>query len=330
MKHFLLWLTSVLLCSANLAHAASNTVRVGVLEFGTVNWELEVMRTQELAKKRGVDLVIVPVASGDASTVALQGGSVDVIVSDWLWVSRQRSDGNLFAFVTYSNAVGALVVPAQSTIKSIADLKGKKIGVSGGPYDKIWTLLRAHAQRNLNLDLNKAASPSFGAPPLLNELTQRGQLDAVLNTWPFTARLQAKGMQPLVQLSDVLAGLGIHQPIPLIGWVFKEDWANQNKTTLNQFLAASAEAKQLMKTSDAVWGPLKPRMRAEDEAIFTQLRDTFRAGIPGCLDATALKNINQTHKILFEVGGEKLAGKSEALAPGTFWAGFHDPACAKP
>jgi NitT/TauT family transport system substrate-binding protein len=85
-----------------------------------------------------------------------------------------------------------------------------------------------------------------------------------------------------------------------------------------------------MKTSDAIWGPLKPRMRAEDEAIFTQLRDTFRAGIPGCLDATALKNINQTHKILFEVGGEKLAGKSEALAPGTFWAGYQEPACTKP
>ena len=330
MKHFLLWLTSLLLCSANVAYAAGNTVRVGVLEFGTVNWELEVMRTQELAKKRGVDLVVVPLASGDASTVALQGGSVDVIVSDWLWVSRQRADGNPFAFVTYSNAVGALVVPAQSTIKSIADLKGKKIGVSGGPYDKIWTLLRAHAQRNLNLDLTKAASPTFGAPPLLNELTQRGQLDAVLNTWPFTARLQAKGMQPLVQLSDVLAGLGIYQPIPLIGWVFRDDWASQNKATLNQFLAASQEAKQLMKTSDAIWGPLKPRMRAEDEAIFSQLRDTFRAGIPACLDVNTLKDVRQTYKILFEVGGEKLAGKSETLAPGTFWAGLHDPACAKP
>ncbi|TXT39806.1 MAG: ssuA [Comamonadaceae bacterium] len=329
MKNLILWLTSLLLFSLNLAHAANQTVRVGVLEFGTVNWELEVMRTQELAKKRGVDLVIVPLASGDASTVALQGGSVDVIVSDWIWVSRQRADGRLFSFVTYSNAVGALVVPAQSTIKSVADLQGKKIGVSGGPNDKIWTLLRAHAQRNLNLDLAKATQPSFGAPPLLNELVQRQQLDAVLNTWPFTARLQAKGMRQLVDLPDVLAGLGIHQPIPLIGWVFKEDWAEQNKALLNQFLAASLEAKQLMKTSDVVWDKLKPKMRAEDDAVFVTLRQTYRAGIPACLDQTTRNNIALTHKILFEVGGEKLAGKSDTLAPGTFWAGY-EAACPKP
>ena len=31
---------------------------------------------------------------------------------------------------------------------------------------------------------------------------------------------------------------------------------------LNKFLAASLEAKQLMKTSDAVWDKLKPKMRA--------------------------------------------------------------------
>ncbi|MEO6353696.1 MAG: hypothetical protein ABIO19_14415, partial [Burkholderiaceae bacterium] len=52
-------------------------LRVGVLEFGTVSWELEVIQSRELARKRGIDLQIVPLASGDASTVALQGGAVD-------------------------------------------------------------------------------------------------------------------------------------------------------------------------------------------------------------------------------------------------------------
>ena len=110
MKHLLkiaIWL--VLSLSGIAFSAPLTTIRVGVLSFGTVAWELEVMRSHELAKKRGVDLVIIPLASGDASTIALQGGSVDVIVSDWLWVSRQRADANLFSFVTYSNAVGSVV-----------------------------------------------------------------------------------------------------------------------------------------------------------------------------------------------------------------------------
>ncbi len=196
----------LLLALSGLAHAAAATpIRVGVLGFGTVNWELEVMRSHELAKKRGVDLVIVPLASGDASTIALQGGSVDVIVSDWLWVSRQRADNNKFSFVTYSNAVGSVIVDKDSAIKTLADLKGKKLGISGGPNDKIWLLLRAYSQRNLGADLAATALPTFGAPPLLNELMQRQQLDAVLNTWAYTARLEAKGMTRLIELPEILA-----------------------------------------------------------------------------------------------------------------------------
>src|SRR5450830_403929 len=95
-------------------------LRIGVLEFGTVNWELEVIQTRELAKKRGIDLKIVPLASADASTVALQGGAVDMIVSDWIWVSRQRAESNLYAFAPYSNAVGALMVRSDSGIRQLA------------------------------------------------------------------------------------------------------------------------------------------------------------------------------------------------------------------
>ena len=131
------WL--LLAMAATLSHAADGggtTLRVGVLQFGTVNWELDVMQANKLAHKRGLNLKVVPLASGDASTVALQGGAVDVIVSDWIWVTRQRADGMNVSFVPYSNAVGSLMVKADSGVRSLADLKGKSIGISGGPFDK--------------------------------------------------------------------------------------------------------------------------------------------------------------------------------------------------
>ncbi len=324
---FLLFALSL---AASLAQAdAPRTIRVGVLEFGTVNWELDVIQRLALAKKRGVDLVVVPLASGDASTIALQGGAVDVIVSDWLWVSRQRANSNLFSFVTYSNAVGAVVVPADSGIKTIADLKDKKIGISGGPFDKVWLLLRAHAQRKLGMDLTKAAAPTFGAPPLLNELIQRQQLDAVLNTWPYTARLEAKGMRSLIEVPEILAGLGVRKPVPLIGWVFREDWANSNKDVLNNFFEASREAKKIMQGSDEEWNKLKPKMKAESDAVFLSLRQKFRDGIPGCMNEDTLKDITATYKVLADIGGEKLVGKADKLSPGTFWSGF-ESRCAVP
>lgn len=318
----------LLLTLSSAAFAAAPTqIRVGVLSFGTVNWELEVMRSHNLAKKRGIDLVVVPLASGDASTIALQGGSVDVIVSDWLWVSRQRADANLFSFVTYSNAVGSVIVDKDSPIKTLADLKGKKIGVSGGPSDKIWLLLRAHSLRNLGADVANTALPTFGAPPLLNELMQRQQLDAVLNTWAYTARLEAKGMQRLIELPEILAGLGVKGAIPLIGWVFREDWAAKNQDALNAFFTASAEAKQRMLTDDE-WLAIKPKMKAENDAIFISLRDKFRAGIPKCAP-TPMADITLTYQVLADIGGEKLVGKATQLSKGTFWPGYQSP-CNRP
>jgi len=302
-------------------------LRIGVLEFGTVNWELEVIQTRELAKKRGIDLKIVPLASADASTIALQGGAVDMIVSDWIWVSRQRAESNLYTFAPYSNAVGSVMVKAESEIRKLADLKGKKLGVAGGPADKIWILLRAYAQRKLGADLTHFTEPSYAAPPLLNELILRGQLDAVLNTWPYAARLEVGGMRTLIELPEMLKGLGVEKPIPLIGWVFREDWASANTALVKNFLDASFEAKAILATSDDQWSQIRPKMRVENDVVFKALRAKFRAGIPSCSDQDTLNAVAATFKILADIGGEKLVGKSKSLSSGTFWPGFSLPQC---
>src|SRR3546814_4565471 len=87
-----------------------------------------------------------------------------MIVSDWLWVSRQRAEGKPFTFVPFSSAVGSLMVPADSPIRSLADLKGKKIAIAGGPLDKGWLLLRGLTERRHGFDPATAGEPVFGAP----------------------------------------------------------------------------------------------------------------------------------------------------------------------
>jgi len=153
----------LLTCTSALAFAADDTVptvRVGVLKFGTVGWELDVIAARNLAQKHRVNLKVLPLASGDASTVALQGGAVDVIVSDWIWVTRQRAQGLPYTFVPFSNAVGALMVKSDGAIQSVADLKGAasasragpttRFGCCCGPTQKrssIWTCWPLRARR---------------------------------------------------------------------------------------------------------------------------------------------------------------------------------------
>jgi len=89
-------------------------------------------------------------------------------------------------------------------------------------------------------------------------------------------------MRSIITVPDTLEGLGIQRDLPLIGWVFSEKWAQAHAASVNGFLKASYAAKQIMKADDAEWVRLRPRMKADDDAVFTALRDGFRAGIPAC------------------------------------------------
>jgi NitT/TauT family transport system substrate-binding protein len=313
------------LCLLNPVGAGADQtkrLRVGALQFGTVNWELDVIQRHGLAARQGVDLQLVPLGSKSATNVAVQGGAVDVIVSDWIWVSRQRAEGRRYAFVPYSLAVGALMVRPDAGVRELRDLRGKRLGVAGGPVDKSWLLLRAYAQKTLGEDLMSIVEPNFVAPPLLNQLMLRGQLPAGLNFWHYGARLKAAGMQELVQVTDVLKSLGVDRPVPLLGWVFDEEWASSHGELLNGFLRASYAAKRILVDSDAEWLRLKPRMKVTDDATLYALRDAYRAGVPRRFGAAEIEAARRVFEILAEIGGNELVGSSSRLSDGTFWGGY--------
>ena len=299
--------------------AAAGTIKLGVLKFGTVNWELDVIKTNGFDKAEGLDLEVVDLANTGATTVALQAGAVDVIVTDWLWVTRQRAAGARFTFVPFSTSVGALMLPPNSTVASLADLKGKKLGISGGPVDKNWLVIRALARQRHGIELDSAAETVFGAPPLLNEEILSGRLDAVINSWNFIAELEAKGYKKLVGVEEAQKELGIQSQVPLLGYVFDEDWAATHKDDLLALVRASRKAKDLLVRSDAEWERLRPLMKTPDDATFAALRAGFRKGIPVHWGAAERADADRLFAVMAKLGGEELIGKSAELQPGTFW-----------
>lgn len=297
-------------------------VRVGVLKFGTVNWDLDVIQRHGFARGRGVDLQITELGSKNATAVALQGGAVDVIVTDWIWVSRQRSEDRMYSFVPYSMAVGSLIIRPDADIERLADLEGKKLGIGGGPVDKSWLLLRAYAKQELGKELAQLVEPTFAAPPLLNELVLAGDLPATLNFWHYTARLKAAGMHELISVREILPQLGVEGEVPLLGWVFSEEWASANRAAIDGFLKASFQAKRLMLTSDGEWESLRPLTKANDPTTLVALRDAWRAGVPKQFGDREMENARKLFSVLSREGGEKLVGRTQELDPGTFWIDF--------
>src|SRR5204862_8083732 len=118
--------------------ANAETIRLGIQSAGTVAWELATICAHGLDKRGGLDIATLELASPEAGKIALRAGSADLIVSDWLWVSRERTLGAKLVFAPYSSAVGAVMVAAASPAKSLADLSGKSLAVAGGPIDKSW------------------------------------------------------------------------------------------------------------------------------------------------------------------------------------------------
>ena len=295
-------------------------IRAGVLKFGTVNWALNVVKGKGLDQAEGVDVEIVPLSSKNATSVSLLGDAVDVIVTDWIWVSRQRADGHKLTFAPYSLAVGSVMVRPDAGINSVADLAGKRLGIAGGPVDKSWLLLRAYSRKTLGKDIADELEPNFAAPPLLNELMLKNDLDAALNFWHYAARLKANGMQQLIGVESILPELGVDASVPLLGWVFNEDWGNANRDSVLGFVRAVRNAQQMMKDSDALWEEfLRPMTKAENDATLIALRDGYRQGIPTQFGATEIEAAKQVFAILAELGGEQLIGNSQTLDDGTFW-----------
>ena len=298
------------------------TVRVGVLKYGTVNWELDVIGHHGLDEAEGFDLVVQEFANDQATNIGLQGRAVDAIVDDWLWVSRQRADGqDLVYAVPYSSSVGALMVPADSGIEELADLGGKRLGIAGGPLDKSWLLLQGLAAERDGLDLAAEVEEVYGAPPLLQEKALSGELDAVLNYWHYAARLEPKGFRRLVGVEEAAEELGASGDVPQLGYVMWEDWAGENPELVRAFARASRAAKEILLESDEEWERLRPLIRAEDDATLAALRERYREGIPRTWNEEDRAEIAGLYDVLAELGGERLVGKAERLADGTFWAG---------
>ncbi|SMX29247.1 NMT1/THI5 like protein [Pelagimonas phthalicica] len=303
--------------TAGAALAEAPTLRAAVLKFGTVNWELDVIKHHGLDSANGFTLDVQGVAGGSAAKVAFQGGEADVIVSDWLWVARQRAAGKDYVFIPYSKAVGSVMVPADSPAQSLADLKGLKVGIAGGPLDKSWLILQAYAAQTSGLDLKSETEQVFGAPPLIFKSALSGEVGAAINFWHFLAKMEASGMRKLVDVSDAATALGLDPNTPLLGYVVKGEMLRDNPELVEGMAAASRAAKDILASDDAEWDRLRPRMNAKTDAQFAALKAGFRAGIPapGPVDETAAAKMLD---LMVKLGGPDLMGDATDLPEGTF------------
>jgi NitT/TauT family transport system substrate-binding protein len=300
------------------------TITLALQEGGTASWEIAAMTAAGLDAYHHIKIEVRGVADSRAGQVALQAGEVDVILSDFIWVSSQRNQGADFTIVPHSLTVGGLMVDPAGPVKSVADLEGETLAVAGGPVDKSYIFLQAYFNSKTGKVLPDLIQAKFGAPPLVNELLIGGQAQAALNFWHFNTRARVAGMVELISVKDMLAEMGVSKQPPLLGWVFKEKTGRTKKEEVQRFLDASFATKEKLLTDDAIWDTIRPGMRGAetDDALFLALRDAYRVGIVTSYGPADIQAATESYALIAKFGGSDVIGDKPDMAAGTFWSGY--------
>ncbi len=294
------------------AVAQAPVLRIGEEAGGTLAWELWAMQRLGLDRRYGLTLQPVKFATKEAAETALWGGEVDLKVDDWLFASRARRQGfHVQAIDAFSRAIGGVVVPAGGPIRGIGDLRDRRIGVSS-IADKSYLALRAVATSQFGFDPQTGSSILQAAPPLLNELLRRGQVDAIVQYWQFIpGLLSTNRFRELASAVDLLrrvvSGGG---DLPFLVVVARDDAVRGKAGSLASFLAALRGGKRELASRHELWDELfaQGQLGIPDHQLIDALAARYRLGLPGPWTAATVDGLAALTAKLVEVAGPDVLG----------------------
>ena len=243
------------------------TVRIMINPAGTMGIGPAVIRKYGFDKKHGINLEVVSYSDQKTATAAIQSGSAEIVVFDWLAAARLRASGTpivgIAPFLTYVNSV---VVPKDSPLKTLADLKGKRVGVAHKTgFD--WIVMQAAAQKLYRMDIGKDAEVREGAIPLLRGLIEKGDLDATQMWNSLTPEMLASGRyRTLVTIRELTQQMGL-PTVPFLLFSMREDYAKQHPGNARAFVAAYQDAVQVLMKDEDVWTEHGARLKLSPESL---------------------------------------------------------------
>ncbi|MFD2644342.1 aliphatic sulfonate ABC transporter substrate-binding protein [Pseudomonas japonica] len=248
-------LAAAVVLGASLAGTASaEALRIGYQKSSTLLTLLKAQgNLEQQLKAQGIDVTWHEFASGLPLLEALNLGNVDVSadVADTVPVFAQAAGAKLtyFARETPSPLAQAILVPADSALRNLADLKGKKIAVTKAAGSH-YLLIQALAKAGLNFS---DIQPAYLIPADGRAAFENRKVDAWVTWDPYVASAQRQ--QHAKVLSDG-QGLSSYQRY----YLASSDYAKAHPEVLNTLFTALSGAGKWLKANPTeaarVLGPL--------------------------------------------------------------------------
>lgn len=211
-------------------------VAVAPIQFETAY----VAESQGFFEEQGLDVEIVNGADPAALLAQVVSGDVDVSIGSWINVATSYSQGVPIQVIGGNGMVddksdnSGVLVAKDSDISSLADLKGKTIGVVGVKSGGDIPVLQALEGAGVKLDEAKeVAIPYAGMEAAL----EQGTVDAVVPADSFYHQMRDSGYKSISNPVREYQG-----NMPVTVWTAKKDWLDSNAESANKFLSAMKQA----------------------------------------------------------------------------------------
>ena len=177
---------------------------------------------------------------------ALAAGELDVMLAGAApeMILSSKYEGSWFVAGPLTNG-NQLMVPVNSSAKSVKDLKGNRIaypGPASQQFALIATALHQAGMKPNDLDLYKSAAPDMLA------LMQRKEIDGFMAWTPFTSEAERQGAgRVLLNAQDVFAQVGGKGEWISEGYVASKDFAEKHADALVDIMKAVARSVRMMR-----------------------------------------------------------------------------------
>lgn len=287
------------------------SVRLLTSPFGTNSYPPFIMQKFGLDKKYGFKLELVPGLTTQARMVALRGGAADLTTVDWLEIARQRNNGLHLVGIAPFLRWGAdfVVTGADTKLKTIGDIKGKKFG-STGRTSLNYVIVRAVAKNIYKFDLEKEAAVHEAAVPLLQGLLDKGEIEASEMFNSATPEMIVSGRsRVLVKISDLVNQLGLPDH-PFLQYGAVKSFLDKSPQNARAFVAAYQEAVHILRTNDDVWLE-RGRDLKQSDAASENFRKEARTDIFDKYTSQTDGDIRKVFEVMYKEGGPEILGVAE-------------------
>lgn len=251
--------TLVACTNSKQADTSRETLRIGVMP-SVDHLPLILGLEKHYFDSLGLDLELVHFSSPMERDAALQAGELDGTISDYTTVMLQNQKGLPVQMLFATNGMFELLVSPTAGLKSVAELKAKRVGLSSNTVIDFATDAILQSAGLQASDVEKVEVQKI---PLRLEMLVNGELDAAVLPQPFVGLGLSRGLTiPQYQTKYGTASF------PITGLAIDTKQTKDKASAIEKLIAGYNQAVNYLNTTDvSEWAGIVAEKLKMDEGI---------------------------------------------------------------